>query len=63
MKAIILAIFVFSVILLSGQNNSTIKIELLRIIASKSLPNAELEYNIDGIVLGFSKSLMLIRQL
>ncbi len=50
---------IFSALLSSGQNNSTMKIEPLRIIASKSLPDTELKYNINGIVLRFSKSLLL----
>ena len=59
MKTHILTILIFLTLLSSGQNNSTIKIEPLRIIASKSLPDIELEYNINGIVLRFSKSLSL----
>ena len=35
------------------------KVEPLRIIASKTLPDTELEYNMNGIVLRFSKSLLL----
>ncbi len=59
MKTIILTTFIFFSLLSTGQNNSTLKIEPLRIIASKSLPDTELEYNINGIVLRFSKRLLL----
>ncbi len=59
MKTYILTIFVFLALLSYGQNNNAMKIEPLRIIASKSLPDTELEYNINGIVLRFSKSLLL----
>jgi hypothetical protein len=50
---IILALFSF------GQNNSTKKIEPLGIIASITLPDTDLEYTINGIVLRFSKGLTL----
>ena len=59
MKTHILTILIFLTLLSSGQNNGTLKIEPLRIIASKSLPDTELEYNMNGIVLRFSKSLLL----
>ncbi len=59
MKTLISTILFFLAILSFGQNNSTKKIEPLRIIASKTLPDTDLEYNINGIVLKFSKSLTL----
>ncbi|WP_062040323.1 hypothetical protein [Lentimicrobium saccharophilum] len=59
MKTIILTILIFLALLSSGQNQSTKKIELLKIISSKSLPDTELEYSVNGIVLRFSKSLSL----
>jgi hypothetical protein len=59
MKIIILTILIFLTLLSSGQNNSTTKIVPLRIIASKSLPDTEMQYNTNGIVLRFSKSLFL----
>lgn len=59
MKTIILTILIFLALLSSGQNNSIRKIEPLKIISSKSLPDAELEYHINDIVLRFSKNLSL----
>jgi len=59
MKTYILTIFVFLALLSSGQNNSTTKVEPLKIIASKSLSDTELEYNMNGIDLRFSKNLLL----
>lgn len=59
MKTIILTILIFLAILSSGQNNSIRKNEPLKIISSKSLPDTELEYHINDIVLRFSKSLSL----
>ncbi len=59
MKTYILTVFLFLTLLSAGQNSSTMKVEPLRIIASKTLPDTELEYNMNGIVLRFSKSLLL----
>ncbi|PKP45977.1 MAG: hypothetical protein CVT94_16205 [Bacteroidetes bacterium HGW-Bacteroidetes-11] len=59
MKTTILTLFLFLSFISFGQNNSTKEIEPLKTIASKTLPDTDLEYSINGIVLRFSKSLTL----
>ena len=59
MKTLLSTILLFLAILSFGQNNSTKEIEPLSIIASKILPDTDLEYTINGIVLKFSKDLAL----
>ncbi len=59
MKTPFLTLLIFLTLLTSGQSNSFKKIEPLKIIASKSLTDTELEYNISDIVLRFSKNLFL----
>lgn len=59
MKILLSTLLFFLAILSFGQNNSTKEIEPLRTIESKTLPDTDLEYNINGIVLKFSKDLAL----
>ena len=55
--ATILTLIIFIGLLSFGQSTSTKKIEPIKIIALKTLPDTELEYNKGEFVLQFSKSL------